>query len=106
MYVTVHTDGGTVSMMLAVLNQTKSQLSAIAPSAAGFTGKDLEAFQCRPPIPVMVMHGANDSLFRGLGTKTGAWWAMCNKCDIATTKDRWRVYRLPKMRLGQRYAVL
>jgi polyhydroxybutyrate depolymerase len=85
-YLTGHSDGGTVSMALAVLNQTMSLPSAIAPSAAGFTEKDLEAFKCRSPIPVMIMHSANDSLFRGWGTKTGAWWAACNKCDVAATK--------------------
>ena len=85
-YVTGHSDGGTMSMALAVLDRTKKLPSAIAPSAAGWTGKDLEAFQCRTPIPVMIMHSANDSLFPGWGAQAGAWWAACNQCDVATTK--------------------
>ncbi|MGQ0694572.1 MAG: poly(3-hydroxybutyrate) depolymerase [Nitrospiraceae bacterium] len=86
-YITGHSDGGTVSLALAVLNQTKSLPSGIAPSAAGWTGKDLEAHQCRAPIPVMIMHSANDKLFPGWGARTGAWWAACNHCDVATTKQ-------------------
>jgi polyhydroxybutyrate depolymerase len=85
-YVTGHSDGGTVSSILAVHDQTKTLPAAIAPSAAGLNRKDLEAYQCRAPIPVMIMHSAKDSLFPGWGAQTGAWWAACNKCDIATTR--------------------
>jgi len=85
-YVTGHSDGGTVSLILAVHDQTKNLPVAIAPSAAGLTGKDLEAYQCRSPIPVMIMHSANDRLFPRWGAQTGAWWAACNTCDVATTK--------------------
>jgi len=86
-YITGHSDGGTVSLALALLNQTKSLPSGIAPSAAGWTGKDLDAHQCRASIPVMIMHSANDKLFPGWGARTGAWWAACNQCDVATTKQ-------------------
>jgi len=85
-FVTGHSDGGTASMALAVLDQTKKIPAAIAPSAAGWTGKDLESFQCPHPIPIMVMHGKNDSLFPGWGAQTSAWWAGCNQCDITKTK--------------------
>jgi polyhydroxybutyrate depolymerase len=85
-FVTGHSDGGTASLALAVLDKTKKVPAAIAPSAAGWTGKDLEAYQCPVPIPVMVMHGANDSLFPGWGAQTSAWWAACNGCDVAKTK--------------------
>ena len=85
-YVTGHSDGGTAALALAVLDKTKKVPAAIAPSAAGWTGKDLEAYQCPAPIPVMVMHGANDRLFPGWGTQTSAWWAACNGCDVAKTK--------------------
>lgn len=84
--VTGHSDGGTATLALAVLDKTKKVPAAIAPSAAGWTGKDLEAYQCPAPIPVMVMHGANDSLFPGWGAQTSAWWAACNGCDVAKTK--------------------
>ena len=85
-FVTGHSDGGTASLALAVLDKTKNIPAAIAPSAAGWTGKDLESFQCRAPIPVMIMHGKNDSLFPGWGTQTAAWWAGCNRCDVSKTK--------------------
>jgi polyhydroxybutyrate depolymerase len=84
--VTGHSDGGTASLMLAVLEKTKTVPAAIAPSAAGVTGKDLDAFQCPSPIPVMIMHSKNDSLFPGWGAQTSAWWAGCNHCDTTKTK--------------------
>jgi polyhydroxybutyrate depolymerase len=85
-YVTGHSDGGTVTLALAVLDRTRKIPAAIAPSAAGWTGKDLEAYQCPAPLPVMIMHSANDSLFRGWGAQTAVWWAGCNHCDVARTK--------------------
>jgi polyhydroxybutyrate depolymerase len=85
-FVTGHSDGGTASLALAVLDKTKKVPAAIAPSAAGWTGKDLEAYHCPAPIPVMVMHGANDSLFPGWGAQTSAWWAACNGCAAAKSK--------------------
>ncbi len=85
-YATGHSDGGTASLALAVLDKTKKIPAAIAPSAAGWTGKDLESFQCRDPMPVMIMHGKNDSLFPGWGAQTSARWAGCNHCDVTKTK--------------------
>jgi len=85
--VTGHSDGGTVAMALAVLDRTKQVPTAIAPSAAGWAGKDLEAYQCRAPLPVMVMHNRQDSLFPGWGIQTAAWWAACNLCDSAKKKS-------------------
>lgn len=85
-FVTGHSDGGTASMALAVLEKTRKIPTAIAPSAAGWTGKDLEEFQCRDPIPVMIMHSKNDSLFPGWGAETAPWWAACNHCDVKQTK--------------------
>lgn len=85
-YVTGHSDGGTTSLMLSVLDKTKKVPAAIAPSAAGVTSKDLDAFQCPAPMPVMVMHSKNDSLFPGWGAQTSAWWAGCNHCDLNKTK--------------------
>lgn len=83
--VTGHSDGGTASLALALLEKTKKIPAAIAPSAAGWTGKDLEEFQCREPLPVMIMHSKNDSLFPGWGSQTSAWWAGCNHCDVTRT---------------------
>lgn len=82
-YATGHSDGGTVSTALALLKETKGIVSAIAPSAAGFSPKDLEGFQCPEPIPVMVMHGKRDTHFPGWGKEAALWWARCNACDLA-----------------------
>ena len=85
--VTGHSDGGTVALALAVLDQTKQVPAAIAPSAAGWAGKDLDAYQCRAPLPVMVMHNKHDRLFPGWGTQTATWWAACNRCDSLKRKS-------------------
>ncbi|MBX3333967.1 MAG: hypothetical protein KF876_07570 [Nitrospira sp.] len=85
-FVTGHSDGGTASMAMAVLEKTKKIPTAIAPSAAGWTGKDLGEFQCRDPLPVMIMHSKNDKLFPGWGAETAPWWAGCNHCDVTKTK--------------------
>ncbi|MDF0677329.1 MAG: hypothetical protein P0120_23780 [Nitrospira sp.] len=85
-FITGHSDGGTATLALAVLEQTRTIPASVAPSAAGWTGKDLEEFQCREPIPVMIMHSKNDSLFPGWGAQTSAWWARCNRCDVTKTK--------------------
>jgi polyhydroxybutyrate depolymerase len=79
-FLTGHSDGGTVSTAVALLEPTRAGVSGIAPSAAGFSKEDLAQMQCRSPIPVMVMHGAKDTLFPGWGRQTAAWWAQCNGC--------------------------
>ena len=84
-FMTGHSDGGTVSTGLALLESTRADVSGIAVSAAGFTRQDLEEMQCRSPIPVMVMHGAKDTLFPGWGRETSRWWAQCNGCGDATS---------------------
>jgi polyhydroxybutyrate depolymerase len=86
-FATGHSDGGTTSMALAVLEKTRKIPAAIAPSAAGWTGKDLDSFQCRDPLLVMIMHGRKDSLFPGWGAETAAWWAGCNGCDGTKMKQ-------------------
>jgi polyhydroxybutyrate depolymerase len=84
-YATGHSDGGTVSTALALLQETRGTVSAIAPSAAGLSGKDLEGFQCPQPMPVMIMHGKRDTHFPGWGKEAASWWARCNACDLAAT---------------------
>lgn len=77
-----HSDGGTVSTALALLPETRDGVSGIAPSAAGFNKQDLLTMQCRPaPIPVMVIHGVKDKLFPGWGREAAGWWAACNRCS-------------------------
>ncbi len=79
-YLSGHSDGGTVSTALALLASTRTDVSGIAVSAAGFSTQDLQQMQCRSPIPVMVMHGAKDTLFPGWGRDAAQWWAHCNGC--------------------------
>jgi polyhydroxybutyrate depolymerase len=82
-FLTGHSDGGTVSTALALLESTRAGVNGIAVSAAGFTKQDMEEMQCRSPIPVMIMHGAKDTLFPGWGRETSRWWAQCNGCGAA-----------------------
>jgi Poly(3-hydroxybutyrate) depolymerase len=80
-YLTGHSDGGTVALAISILEETKHIPAAIAPSAAGFTKADLAKFKCRTPLPVTIMHSAKDTLFPGFGAEAAAWWAACNQCD-------------------------
>jgi len=83
-YATGHSDGGTVSTALALLDDTRGHLAGIAPSAAGFSATDFETFKCpSAPFPVMVMHSSWDMLFPGWGAQAVKWWAACNGCDMA-----------------------
>lgn len=79
-YLTGHSDGGTVSMALAFMAGTKHIPSAIAPSAAGINYGDLRDHSCPSPISVMIMHSAKDRLFPGYGEQSSGWWAACNDC--------------------------
>lgn len=79
-YLTGHSDGGTVALASALMDRTKHISAAIAPSAAGFTKADLAEFKCRTPLPVMIMHSSEDTLFPGFGAEAAAWWAACNQC--------------------------
>ena len=83
-FLTGHSDGGTTAMGIAFLNGTKHIPAAIAPSAVGIRGEDLNEYQCPNPLPVMVMHSSQDSLFPGYGKEAIKWWAACNGCDTAS----------------------
>ncbi|WP_432744042.1 poly(3-hydroxybutyrate) depolymerase [Methylobacter sp. G7] len=80
-FVTGHSDGGTAAMALAFMSGTKQIPKAIAPSAAGIDYQDLRDHKCPEPIPVMIMHSANDHLFPKYGQQTSGWWAACNQCE-------------------------
>lgn len=80
-YLTGHSDGGTVATALALLEETRRLPAGIAPSAAGFAAVDLKEFGCPAPLPIVVMHGARDRLFPGWGAQAAKWWAACNRCD-------------------------
>ena len=82
-FLTGHSDGGTAAMAIAFINGTKHIPAAIVPSAAGIRGEDLKAYQCPTPLPVMIVHSSQDSLFPGYGKEAIQWWAACNGCDTA-----------------------
>ncbi len=80
-YLTGHSDGGTVALALALLDETRHIPTAVAPSAAGFRQADLETFSCPETLSALIMHGANDHLFPGYGADMAAWLAACNECQ-------------------------
>ncbi|MGR9105895.1 MAG: poly(3-hydroxybutyrate) depolymerase [Gammaproteobacteria bacterium] len=79
-YLTGHSDGGTIAMGLAFLEDTRHIPDAIAPSAAGIRGSDLMAYPCPEPISVLILHSKNDRLFPEFGKESAKWWAACNQC--------------------------
>ncbi len=85
-FLTGHSDGGTTAMGIAFMNDTKHIPAAIAPSAAGIRDEDLQAYHCPNPIPVMVMHSSQDTLFPGYGKEAIRWWAACNGCGTASSE--------------------
>jgi polyhydroxybutyrate depolymerase len=82
-FLTGHSDGGTTAMAIAFINGTKHIPAAIAPSAMGIRSEDLKAYQCPNPLPVMLMHSSQDTLFPGYGKEAIQWWASCNGCDAS-----------------------
>ena len=86
-FLTGHSDGGSVSMGMAFIADTKHIPMAIAPSAAGITKQDLLEYECPDPISVMVLHSANDRLFPDYGVGAAQWWAQCNGCDLNRKKS-------------------
>ncbi|HEY9134389.1 MAG TPA: poly(3-hydroxybutyrate) depolymerase [Pseudomonadales bacterium] len=80
-FLTGHSDGGTISSALTFLPESPLRAAAIAPSAAGVRAKDLAAYACPAPVSVMVMHGKKDGHFPGFGQEAAQWWAECNQCQ-------------------------
>ena len=83
-FLTGHSNGGTISTALALLEESPLRPAAIAPSAAGFRGEDLASFTCPAPLPVLVMHSKVDKLFPGYGAESFRWWKQCNQCSDRT----------------------
>jgi polyhydroxybutyrate depolymerase len=81
-FLTGHSDGGSMATLIAINGNSNPTPAAIAPSAAGASGSTLASIGCPPALPVMVLHSANDGLFPppdfGLGAAN--WWAGCNGC--------------------------
>ena len=86
-YLTGHSDGGTVALALALLDETRHIPTAVAPSAAGFRRTDLETFSCPETLSALIMHSANDHLFPGYGAETASWLAACNECQSRSVEE-------------------
>ncbi len=80
-HATGHSDGGTVSLALAALAAHRGTVDAIAVSGAGWQGTDFIGLDCPPPLPVMILHGADDAHFPGFGRDAARWWSSCNACS-------------------------
>jgi polyhydroxybutyrate depolymerase len=84
-YLTGHSDGGTISMAVAFMPDTRNIPDAILPSAMGIRKEDLEQHKCPKPIPIMLMHNKDDRHFPDYGESAIDWWAKCNHCDLEKT---------------------
>ncbi|OUS16936.1 hypothetical protein A9Q88_05645 [Gammaproteobacteria bacterium 50_400_T64] len=80
-FYTGHSDGGTVSNALSVMPESAFRPRALAPSAMGMQGKDMQAYECPRPTSVMLMHNKGDGHFPDYGSEVVAWWAGCNQCS-------------------------
>jgi polyhydroxybutyrate depolymerase len=111
-FLTGHSDGGTIAMATAFYNGTKHIPAAIAPSAVGMREEDLADRNCVKPTPVMLMHSSRDKLFPNFGKEAIEWWAKCNKCTTKTysvndrkapaTGDKWGWENYYKQELEQK----
>lgn len=85
-YMTGHSDGGSVIYLLLARNTWGIRPAAIAPSAAGVSGNTVKQISClEKPLPTMVIHSKNDSLFPGFGAQVKDWWYGCNGCSAWST---------------------
>ena len=84
LYLTGHSDGGSVASLLVIYDDITPLPAAIAPSAAGVNSAFLASVSCTEPIPVMVIHASGDTLFPGYGRQAADWWLGCFGCDPST----------------------
>lgn len=80
-YLTGHSDGGSVIYVMLARKAMPLLPAAIAPSAAGLSAQALATVKCfSPAIPTLVIHSKNDGLFKGYGPQARDWWVTCNGC--------------------------
>src|SRR5262249_28878795 len=81
-YLAGPSDGGTASAALASRG-TVPPPRAVAISAAGIRGEDLERYACPEPVSVLVVHSRRDERFPppAYGRDASRWWAACNRCQ-------------------------
>ncbi len=87
-FYTGHSDGGTVSNALSVMPESVFHPKALAPSAMGMQGKDMQAYTCPTPTNVMLMHNKGDGHFPDYGSEVVEWWASCNQCSGQTVPSQ------------------
>ena len=83
-YLSGHSDGGTVSNAIAFLPGLSFRPKAIAPSAAGIQAIDMQGESCPSAVAVMTWQNNNDQLFPGYGGDLARWWAECHQCTLET----------------------
>ena len=83
-FYTGHSDGGTVSNALSVMPEPAFHPRALAPSAMGMQGEDMQVYKCPSPTSVMLMHNKGDGHFPDYGSQVIGWWADCNQCSGQT----------------------
>lgn len=82
-----HSDGGTVSTILALLPESRGVASGIAVSAAGVLPLDTQPMGCpSKPLKVLLMHAEDDTHFPGYGRKMAQWWSQCFRCTGVEAK--------------------
>ncbi len=88
-YLTGHSDGGSVIYVMLMRKAMPLLPAAIAPSAAGLSSKSLAGVPClASQLPVMVLHSKNDGLFPGYGAQAKDWWIKCNGCATSPGKAK------------------
>jgi polyhydroxybutyrate depolymerase len=83
-YLTGHSDGGTISEVSVNVTVDPPLPRAAAPSAAGVTGATLGQIGCpAQAVSMMIMHSTGDQLFPiadGFGHDAALFWVGCNGC--------------------------
>lgn len=83
-YLTGHSDGGTIAEVSINVAVDPPLPRAAAPSAAGITGSTLAQVGCPDhAVSMMIMHSTGDALFpvaEGFGADAAQFWADCNGC--------------------------
>ena len=82
-YLAGHSDGGTASAALTFLGTAVPRPRAVAISAAGIRGQDLDQHACPEPLAVLIVHSRRDERFPppAYGRDASRWWAACNRCQ-------------------------
>lgn len=87
-FLTGHSDGGTVASAIGFLPEMAFKPRAIAPSAAGIRAEDISTSNsCSTDISVLTIQNEDDSLFPDYGRGLAAWWANCNSCQMKPIID-------------------